>query len=818
MPKLIVKRKAKIIQEFAINEAEKYTTIGSGEENDLVLLDEKIVEDHLFIEKQQDGYYVEDLGSPLGTAVNETKINSKTKLDDGDRIKIGNHTLIFRSVEFQRISEPAPSTQGKGSEKEPELEKATPSKVETEPPELEKTLTIQQTVPAKEKQKVENEVVEKTPDLGKTVFVAPAKPHYLLAIYGPYFGKKFKLKFDRTRIGRDKELNDIIISLDNKKELDTSISRRHATVFVKQGQFFVSDKRSQTRTCVNRKKLSESDEVPINPRDEIEIVSDKTSTIFRFVEEGDWDFSPPKRTGLWWIRWKYPFTKALSAFVIIGALIFLIAAWSNRSVVTHTPAPFDVNPEPWLAEQRELVAGEEAMEYPGQRVPTPILHDFSQDGNPDVILVDQRGQISAYDGKTREKMWPTFQDASVQLPLSPVLADVNGDGMKDITIATNDSRVYVISGDMGKEIWSSELLGGKLSTTPVVADFNGNGQMDVLVCSEDGKIYLGKTQGKEVEWKRFEQGHPINSTPSAADIDGDGVLEILIGNDMGEVLVFDGSLETIEKTIALNDYLDAPEVPEKQEIRSHLGLGDITGDDLPDLVIATRQGSAVAIDGQSLQRIWYHQFEDTDENKSFYHPAPVLGDFNSDGIFDVILCSTGGTVKALTGVDSNDNFVLWEYVEPGESFISTPSLADLNKDGTLDIVVSGVNGTLYIIDGRTGRALWRSAQSDIPDRRSTPVIGDIDGNGMVDILCAGIPLDRTSMFETNAKVFKGAVLWEQFSNGAAHTGTMLYEITVWGYNLQISLALLAIAGVVILNLFYRRKRKTLIGHIDCEFQ
>ena len=96
MPKLIIKRKANLIQEFNISEEKKYTTIGSGEENDLVLSDSKIAEDHLFIEKQKDGYFLEVLVSPSETIINEKNLTSKTKLNNGDRIRIGNHTLIFR--------------------------------------------------------------------------------------------------------------------------------------------------------------------------------------------------------------------------------------------------------------------------------------------------------------------------------------------------------------------------------------------------------------------------------------------------------------------------------------------------------------------------------------------------------------------------------------------------------------------------------------------------------------------------------------------------------------------------------------------------
>lgn len=794
MPKLIIKRKANLIQEFNISEEKKYTTIGSGEENDLVLSDSKIAEDHLFIEKRKDGYFVtvfrhlsEGLGSSSETTINEKMLTSKTKLNNGDRIRIGNHTLIFRMY----LAEDDIAM----DEKTKVVRKAQETKsYNTEQQKRDKSVAEEGVTPLKNP---------------KTTVMMRSTPYYLLSIYGPYFGKKFKLRFGRNRIGRDKALNDIIISLDTKGELDTSISRRHATIFFKQGQFFISDKRSSTRTNVNRIKLTESDEIPLNPKDEIEIISDKTSTIFRLVEEGDWHFSHPKRTGSWWVRWKYPFLKTLSVLIMIGAILILVRTWKERTVVKQNPEQLIITAEAWLAERSEDKIDGNTLAADQQLVSTPLFSDFSHNGRPGIVLVDHRGRINGYDGRTREKSWPPFELALVQPPLSPVLEDVNGDGVKDIIIATMDSKIYVIDALTGKEIWSSELLGGKLSTTPVVADFDGNGQTDILVCSEDGKLYLGKGSETEVSWKSFDHGHTINSTPSAADIDGDGVLEVLIGDDYGEVLVFDPRTEIIEQTLLLHDYFDATSASKKSRIRSSLGLGDINGDFIIDIVIATQQGNNIAIDGQSMQLIWYQEFKDADETK-FYHPAPVLADLNSDGILDVVLCSTGGTVRALKGVEVDDNFVLWEHTEQNESFISSPGLADLNRDGTMDVIVLGISGALYVIDGRTGLSLWNGTGVKISGVGTSPVIGDVDGDGKVDILCAGPTLGKTMRFQTNTRTFEGTILWEQLSNGSTHTGIAKLQTKLREYELKLLGAIVIFSAILAINLFYEIKRKKLI--------
>ena len=80
--------------------------------------DQSVSRRHACITFENGEYYVEDLNSRNGTFVNEKKITVKTPLSQGDRVHIGDTTLM---VEFERLAEreKEPQILGVGVSKEP---------------------------------------------------------------------------------------------------------------------------------------------------------------------------------------------------------------------------------------------------------------------------------------------------------------------------------------------------------------------------------------------------------------------------------------------------------------------------------------------------------------------------------------------------------------------------------------------------------------------------------------------------------------------------------------------------------------------------
>lgn len=80
------------------------TVIGRGSMCDLVIADEIASRQHaeivrLVVEGDCAEYYVSDLGSTNGTFLNGLKVTSEQLLQDGDKIKIGNHLMKFAMLD-----------------------------------------------------------------------------------------------------------------------------------------------------------------------------------------------------------------------------------------------------------------------------------------------------------------------------------------------------------------------------------------------------------------------------------------------------------------------------------------------------------------------------------------------------------------------------------------------------------------------------------------------------------------------------------------------------------------------------------------------
>jgi hypothetical protein len=116
---------------------------------------------------------------------------------------------------------------------------------------------------------------------------------------------------------------------------------------------------------------------------------------------------------------------------------------------------------------------------------------------------------------------------------SPALADMNGDGFLDIVIGSTDGFIYVFdrNGNLvppWTNVRYTSLTAGASESSPVVADINGDGLPDVVMGSEDQTLAAFGNNGQMLPGFPIVLGGEIRGTPALCDCDGDGKTEIVL--------------------------------------------------------------------------------------------------------------------------------------------------------------------------------------------------------------------------------------------------------------------------------------------------
>jgi hypothetical protein len=154
-------------------------------------------------------------------------------------------------------------------------------------------------------------------------------------------------------------------------------------------------------------------------------------------------------------------------------------------------ADVDGRPLPgWPAESPERIHG------------APALADLNGDGRPDVVAatVGRDGSLLAWDGASGKPLpgWPVaVSDASFNS--SPIIVDVDGDGSPDVVAAGSEAgfapKVRIVAYDIqGDPVpgWPITLDSEEiLTSSPLTVDLEGDGLLELVMATEnDGRLYV----------------------------------------------------------------------------------------------------------------------------------------------------------------------------------------------------------------------------------------------------------------------------------------------------------------------------------------
>ena len=179
----------------------------------------------------------------------------------------------------------------------------------------------------------------------------------------------------------------------------------------------------------------------------------------------------------------------------------------------------------WSSKTRGLVRAESC----------PAIADLDGDGVPEIVVGDTTGALNCFD-RNGKNLW-TFVAQGDQI--GPVLiADLYDNPGREIVVTSHNGHIYALT-SQGEWLWdiyhSKECLPG---STPILADVEGDGVPEIYIGG--GLHHFLRIDPRKPEIVLDENVHlHVNNAILATDIDGDGKDEVVFGNKGGKVYCYD---------------------------------------------------------------------------------------------------------------------------------------------------------------------------------------------------------------------------------------------------------------------------------------
>ena len=361
-----------------------------------------------------------------------------------------------------------------------------------------------------------------------------------------------------------------------------------------------------------------------------------------------------------------------------------------------------------------------------------LIADVVGDSKEEIIMVGA-GMAMVLNGTTGAVIWSKSLGSGVTEAVTPEIADLNKDGIKEIVIQIDHPPgLLVLHANDGSTYWSiTNLGGGDHSGSPVIADIDGNGYPTIFCTTATEHIGLNSTSQL---YSISYDGHILHQTfawhtcaggLSVGDTDNDGVFELYVG-DRNQGYGGDEGIPRGLRSFWASNLTVRWEHPEILCSSNRPMLADVNKDGILDVIIGHHYGGIGVFNSKDGSVI--REDLGLGRDNAPVHYQPSVYDIDEDGNLEMLMQDEEHTSAQPVVWD----LVLWQVdarlpVFPGKY---GPQMADVNGDGHMEIIVCN-NTDIFVFD--KNYTLVAQVQGLLP-RLMYAVVQDIDGDGYNEVV------------------------------------------------------------------------------------
>ncbi|WP_405571812.1 T9SS type A sorting domain-containing protein [Winogradskyella sp. Asnod2-B02-A] len=388
--------------------------------------------------------------------------------------------------------------------------------------------------------------------------------------------------------------------------------------------------------------------------------------------------------------------------------------------------------------------------------------DIDGDGDIDVLSASsQDNKIAWYENINGIGLFSDEKIITINASqaLSVVASDIDGDGDMDVVSASSqDNKIAWYENLNGDGDFSSEQVISNIAfgaNTVYTTDIDGDGDIDILSSSNkynftDKLAWYENLDGQGT----FSGEHLISTQPGtnsvySIDIDNDNDMDVIAAHsDYNSG--FSG-ITWYENTNGLGEFNSGSVIIGTLDTAKSVFAADIDNDGLQDVLSASRNDNTIAwyknLDGfgnfSSKQIITTNAV-----NASSVH----VSDIDGDGDNDVISTSEDHKVSWYENLDGQGDFGPQQIASQRQLDLRRIIASDINQDGFSDLIIaSSTDDRIAWYKNLNGTGTFDDPINVASQIKFTESIvsADIDGDGDMDILTALLEDNKVSWFENN---------------------------------------------------------------------